>query len=519
MKIVLMSMPDISALVVHQSAVHMPNLGIASIGGNIDEKHSVYLIDLIRKRGKIKKYLTKTLRKINPDLIGLSAMSWQYDTCIKIITLIKEDILPDVKIAIGGYHATLLYEEICNSPEAKYIDYVIRGEGEVAFNELVKALENGNDFSHIAGVSYKENGNFIHNQRSELLDLEQIKMPIRDKRRLTKGYHLFFSKVETIETTRGCTRGCHFCSMNHMYGRSFRKYSVETVLRNIDYIYYKNKARWAFIVDDNVVLDPNHVIKLCDEIIKRKYKKLKIIVQCDSTMMAKREDMVEKMSQAGVRIVFLGIENGSKKNLEKMNKGNIVELSKKAVANCKKHGIAITGGLISGLPDDDEQSIKENFEFAAGLDIEAFLCQIITPYPKTKMRDDLLQAGLVTNFDGYKWYEGSFANVKTYNLSADELQYLHWYFKQTILGFWEPKGVLRKEMKVYTFFFNKMLKPIFKLIYRKRTSKIGWRGRFGKEMQRLEKMNYFIDIEDFIRELDQKKEMKEKSVGKEFVLK
>ena len=132
-------MPDVVPILIHEAAVHLPNHGIASIGGNIDAEHEVFLIDLVRKRRSIRKYLSKVLQKINPDLVGLSAMAWQYDTCTKIAHLIKE-LLPEVKIVIGGYHATLMYEEIVASEEAKWIDFIIRGEGEEPCRRLVNAL-------------------------------------------------------------------------------------------------------------------------------------------------------------------------------------------------------------------------------------------------------------------------------------------------------------------------------------------------------------------------------------------
>lgn len=77
-------MPDVVPILIHETAIHLPNHGIASVGGNIDAEHNVFLIDLVRKRRSLKKYLTQTLLRLKPDLIGLSAMAWQYDTCIKI---------------------------------------------------------------------------------------------------------------------------------------------------------------------------------------------------------------------------------------------------------------------------------------------------------------------------------------------------------------------------------------------------------------------------------------------------
>ena len=107
MQIVLISMPDVAPVIMHESAFHMPSLGIASIGGNLDTRHDVYLIDLIRKRRQLRRYLTRTLLRIRPQVVGLSTMTWQYATCIKLIRLVRS-LLPDVKIVLGGYHATLM---------------------------------------------------------------------------------------------------------------------------------------------------------------------------------------------------------------------------------------------------------------------------------------------------------------------------------------------------------------------------------------------------------------------------
>ena len=216
-------MPDVVPVLVHEAAVHLPNHGIASIGGNIDEEHDVFLVDLVRKRRSIKKYLTRIIGKIQPDLVGLSSMAWQFDTCVKIAHLIKT-LQPGVKIVVGGYHATLMSQETAASREARWIDFLIRGEGEEACRRLVNALAGRDRLADIASLSYKVNGVFIHNAPGENLDLSTLKLPLRDKRRLTWGYHLFHSKIELIETSRGCTRTCNFCSMRHMYGRTFRTF-------------------------------------------------------------------------------------------------------------------------------------------------------------------------------------------------------------------------------------------------------------------------------------------------------
>jgi radical SAM superfamily enzyme YgiQ (UPF0313 family) len=494
MKVILMSMPDVAPLVVHETAIHLPGHGIACVGGNIDEPHDVYLIDLIRKRGQLKKYITKILLKLRPDLVGMSAMAWQYDTCTRIIRLVKQ-ILPDVKIAIGGYHTTLTNEEIAELSESRLIDFMIRGEGEESFRRLVNALAGNDRIEDIPSLSYKKGSGFIHNPRGENLDLSRLKLPIRDKRRLTWGYHFMYSKMELLETSRGCTRSCNFCSIRHMYGRSFRTYPIERILADLDDIYFNRKTRWAFIVDDNLVLDPKRVIALCDAIIDRNYKNLNLIVQADCISIAKNEVMVSKMARAGFKSVFLGIENASGKNLELAGKGNIVNASRKAVEICHKYDIMVIGGLIFGFPEDNEASIIENYQFLNDIEADGAYCQILTPYPKTDMRQDLIDEGLVTNKSNYKKYNGLWANVKTRHLDADQLQYLFWYHRQVTLGWWEPSKWARRKGRVWTGLWMFAVKPVLKFFTDRSIARNGWEKRYKKELNRLSEMNDFRDLE------------------------
>jgi radical SAM superfamily enzyme YgiQ (UPF0313 family) len=491
-----MSMPDVAPLIIHESAIHMPSHGIACVGGNIDEQHEVYVVDLIRKRRQLRKYITKILLKIRPDLVGLTAMAWQYDTCIKLIKLIKP-VLPEVKIVIGGYHATLMNEEIAASSEGELIDFIIRGEGEVACRRLVNVLDGKDRIEEIPSLSYKQGKQFVHNPRGKTLDLSELKLPIRDKRRLTWGYHILYSKIELIETSRGCTRGCNFCSMRHMYGRSFRTYPIERVLADLDDIYYKRRTRWVFIVDDNMVLNPKRVIALCDAIIARDYKKLNLVVQADCISMAQNEEMVSKMALAGVKSVFLGIENASKKNLESAGKGNIVNASRKAVESCQKYDIMVIGGLIFGFPEDDEKSIIENYQFLNTIGTDGSYCQILTPYPKTGMRQNLIDEGLVTNKYNYKKYSGLWANVKTRYLDSDQLQYLFWYHRQVTLGWWNPSRRARGLGRLWTGIWLYAFKPVLKFFIDRTLAREGWEGRYRKELKRLSNMNYFKDLEQF----------------------
>lgn len=490
-------MPDVTPIFIHEAALHLPNHGIASIGGNVDEHHNVYLVDLIRKRRTIKKYLTGILRKIRPGLVGLSAMTWQYDTCLIVARLVKS-VLPETCIAIGGYHATLMYEEIAISKDASCIDFIIRGEGEEAFRRLANALEDNDGFEDIPSLSYRINGAFVHNEQGQLQDLIKLKLPIRDRRRLTWGYHLMAVRIEVLETSRGCTRSCPFCSIKHMYGGSFRVFPIKRVLADLDDIYYKRKTKFVFITDDNMVLNPKRVIELCDAIIARGYRNLNLAVQADCRSIAANEEMVWKMGKAGFKAIFLGIENGSEKNLKLLNKGNMIEETNRALDYCHRNGIIVIAGLIFGFPDDDNESIRQNYEYFLKLysGVPPYL-QIITPYPKTQMRHELMKAGLIANISDYRWYNGLFANVRTHHLSAEELQYSFWYHRQTVLGWLKLPTPKVQTISNWVVLWTYLIMPIMRFFYDRKLRKIGWQGLYERDMQRLRSMNDFPDLDQF----------------------
>jgi len=496
MRIVLVSMPDVAPVIMHESAFHMSNLGLASLAANLDAGHDVRIIDLIRKRRKVRQYLSGVLLSFKPQVVGLSAMTWQYATCEKLVKLIRT-LLPGVKIVLGGYHATLMYAEIGESKNGKLIDYLVRGEGEEAFRCLIRSLEGKGRIEDIPSLSYQKKDRFIHNPKGELLDLTTLKLPVRDKRRLTWGYHIMNRNSEVIETSRGCLRSCNFCSIRHMYGRAFRPFPNERILADIDYIYHKLKKRWIFVSDDNFVMVPDRVIELCDAIIARNYRNLVLIVQADCITMARNEKMVRKMSLAGFKSIFLGIENVSKKNLLTAKKGDIVDASRKAIALCHKYDIMVVGGMIFGFPDDGEQEIIENYKFLKATGADTAYCQILTPYPKTGIRQNLLDADLVTNRYDYTRYNGMWANVRTHHLSADELQYLVWYHSQKIMGWWEPSDRIRKQSRLWTSIWLYFFRPMMRVLIDRAQRKYGWMGRFEREIAGKKIINHFADLDEF----------------------
>lgn len=440
MKALLLSMPDIYP---YWSPLHIkgPNLGLASIASNCPG-HQVYVGDLILKRNNVTSAIEKAIKKYSPDVIGLSAMTFQFPTLIKIAKLIKKT-KSSVLIVVGGYHATILYEKIPKEDYSKYFDFMIRKEADISFGELLNELESKKKSHKIKGISYKKDGKWYHNPDRALEDLKNIELPNRDSR-IWKGYHFLSERYDTIETSRGCLNYCKFCSIRQMYGHSYREYPISRVIQDIKNA-KKKGTKYLFFVDDNLTCDTRGIKRfetLLDAIIKNKFNDIQYATQASSIGMGWDERIIRKMRKAGFDFVFLGMENISSKNLKYYKKGNIIAYTKRAVKFLRANGITIMGGLVMGMEKDREENFKLNFDYLIKSKIDSIMTQISTPYPGTELRNELLQKGLITNKNNWETYCGYFANIKTDYLSTKELNFLQWkylnqYFKWRKANFWD----------------------------------------------------------------------------------
>lgn len=489
MRILLCSMPD-TVPQFSAKTWRAPNLAISSIAGNIQPHHEVVLADLVLKRKNLLPSLKKAIEDYQPDIIGLSAMTFQFDTARKIAAYIKT-LQKDIKVAIGGYHATLMYEEIASSDDGNSFDYIVRGEGEETFRDILDAIEGNLAWKDIPGLTYRHNGGFLHNAPRPLENLDTLQLPRRDAR-IWNGYLFSGKRLDMVETSRGCTMTCNFCSMNRMYGRTFRTYSFERVMQDLANA-KKNGARYITFSDDNITLNVKRFESLCDAIVAAGHNDLRYIVQASTVGIASSPTLARKMALAGIQIVFLGIENVSERNLKLMNKGNMLEKTKLAIEYLHNNNMLIVGGMIIGHADDKEEDIAQNYEFFDKANIDFFGEQIITPYPKTGMRDILIKEGLVTNITDYRKYNGFWANVKTKYLSSDDLQFLRWKYKRKYSTFFKTTPAFKANFAMVNLLRIFVLRPYYRI--KNCITSIGKKERdiFDKDMEKFAEMNNFFD--------------------------
>jgi radical SAM superfamily enzyme YgiQ (UPF0313 family) len=247
MKILLLSMPD-SFEHMPTVAVRMPNGGLSSIAGNVDAHHQVAIADLVLVQKEVREVLARLMREFDPDLVGLSVMTFQRRTAGRIIELLRS-WKPGLSIVAGGYDPSLATDAYEGMP----LDFVVRGEGDLTFRELVRALEKGGGFDRICGLSYRDGAQWRHNPDRAVRGLEdgEVRPPNRAARVL-KGYTLLGRPVDVVETSRGCTYECSFCSIIEIRGRNFHTYSFQRVLDDIRDAGTGAPAQLP--VDDNIML-------------------------------------------------------------------------------------------------------------------------------------------------------------------------------------------------------------------------------------------------------------------------
>jgi len=432
MNILLFSMPD-SFEHMPTVAIRMPNGALTSLAGNVDLHHRVAVADLLLVQNRVRETVERLLAEHEPDVVGLSIMTFQRKTAKGIIDLVRAR-RPAAHVVVGGYDPSLAPEAYTEDPDGR-VDFIVRGEGEITFRELLRALEAQRGYDHIAGLSYRSVDGFRHNSARDVIGLEdgEIRPPRRDARVLD-GYTLLGRQVDVIETSRGCTFDCSFCSIIEMRGRNFHTYSFERVLADIRDARHHG-ARSIFIVDDNITLNVRRFEALCRAITDAGLNDLDYTVQAMTSAIANHgEQLAPLMREAGFRYVFLGIENileadlqflkAESKNRERENGRKSGNATLKAIDHLHRNNMFVVGGLIVGSPCDTRESVEANLEFARKY-VDWPYIQHPTPYPGTPMTKDFRDRGLIIN-ERLEEYDGTTAVVRTEHLSAEEVEFLRW---------------------------------------------------------------------------------------------
>ena len=430
MRILLLSMPD-SFEHTPTVAIRIPNGALASLAGNVDPHHEVAVADLVLAQGSVRHTLEQLMQGVKPDVVGLSVMTFQRATARRVIALVRA-LKPEVKIVVGGYDPSLA-PEAWTHPDLG-VDVIVRGEGELTFRELLRTIEAGLEPRLVDGLWFRDGTRFQRNPPRRIASLEsgELRPPNRATRMLT-GYTMLGRPIDVVETSRGCTFDCSFCSIIQMRGRNFHRIPIDRVLADIADARDRG-ARAIFFVDDNITLDVERFAALCRAIVDAGLDTIDYIVQGMTAPIASHGEMLGPlMHRAGFRYVFLGIENILDEDLvflkaraknSRHKAGARTNTAAAAIDVLHRNGMFVVGGLIVGNPDDHPQSIAANLAFAKRY-VDWPYIQHPTPYPGTPMTAEFEERSLIVN-RRVDEYDGTTAVTRSTHLTTDEIEFMRW---------------------------------------------------------------------------------------------
>jgi radical SAM superfamily enzyme YgiQ (UPF0313 family) len=430
MNVLLFSMPD-SFEHTPSLTMRMPNGALASLAGNVDAHHRVAIADLVLAQHDVPGTVTRLMHDREPDVVGLSIMTFQRRTAARVIALVRR-LRPQALVVVGGYDPSLA-PEIYEHPEMD-VDVIVRGEGDMTFRDLLRARESGASLGTVAGVRYRDGGRFVETPPRAVSHLQGEIRPPNRAARVLSGYTLLGRPIDIVETSRGCTYDCSFCSIIEMRGRNFHTWSIERVVADIRDARDRG-ARAIFIVDDNITLNVARFGALCEAIVAAGLNEIDYLVQGMTSAIASSGDaLAALMKKAGFRYVFLGIENvldqdlvflrATAKNAQREHGRTVGSATQRAVDLLHRHGMLVVGGLIVGNPGDTRESIEANLEFARR-HVDWPYIQHPTPYPGTPMTKEFREKNLIVS-EAVEEYDGTTAVVRTEHLAAEDIEFMRW---------------------------------------------------------------------------------------------
>lgn len=420
-----------------------PPLGLAYIASVVRSAgHEVRILDLQAEKVDLSRFEWNRY-----DVVGISTDTGRYPESLKVARIAKE--ARDIVVVMGGYHATFMDRDVLNTG---LVDYVIRGEGELPFLELLVCLEKKDDPSKVRGVSFGRGQSFRRTDPAVPVEnIDTLPYPARDLLHMHK-YHsrqLEGRTLTTLVSSRGCPYACSFCSSSIFSGRKWRPRSAKSVVNEMEQLVREYGFGALAFMDDNFTLNPARVIDICKAVIERGLD-LKWWCFSRADTIVKNEQMVDWMAKAGARMVFLGLESGSDEILSNYGKGITSSIGKRAVDVLKFYGIRVWGSFIIGALDDTFKTIRRTVEYAKKVAPDIAEFSILTPFPGTVLFEQAVKNGLIPRFD-WSRFDGAHAVMNTHFLKAPQiakaaiLAYTSFYLRPSRLG--QVKEALRMCMR------------------------------------------------------------------------
>ena len=367
------------------------------------------------------------------DLVGISTTTSTATEGYRFADQCRERGIP---VIMGGSHVTFMADEAL-----EHTDFVARGEGgERLMIELVAALESGDPFDAIEGLSFTRDGEAVHNEaRGQCTVLDELPFPALS---LIHGYENM--KTTPIMTSWGCPFHCNFCSVTAMFGRKYRFRSAENIIAELK----QRQPRKIFFYDDNIAADKKRLKELLRLMIAED-----IVVPWSAQMrtdVVRDPELLDLMRRSGCNRAYLGLESVNQATLDSFDKHQSVDDIVQAIRILHEYGIASHGMFMLGADTDTKESLRETVKFAMKNHIDTIQLAALTPLPGTPLFEELDAAGRIFEKQ-WHLYDAQHVVFEPANMTAYELQL------EALRGYMKFYSLRQWAKYFFTFRFTKLL--------------------------------------------------------------
>ncbi|MDP7116381.1 MAG: radical SAM protein, partial [Candidatus Woesearchaeota archaeon] len=356
--------------------------------------HSVEVIDGIAEDISLEEIGKRTIGFDAIGIISLTAFALRsHQTAAEV----KKN--SDVPVIMGGPHPTAIPFEVIKDSN---VDYVVVGEGEYTFLELVDNLMDKHKIKDILGLVYRdEKGVVVFNGSRPLLqNIDELPYPALHLFPMEKYKNSEIRSARqpalSIMTSRGCAFGCTFCNKK-IFGKRFRAHSAKRVVDEIEWLMKEFGAKQIAIWDETFTLDRQRVVDICDMIIERG---LDIPWDCATRVNCVDYELMKKMKQAGCESISYGIESGSERVIKSINKGFTKQQVVDAINDTRRVGIETRAYFMLGLVGETMDDMKQTIRFAKMIKPDYASFTLLVPHPGTEEYEKALKEG---EFDDHFW--------------------------------------------------------------------------------------------------------------------
>ncbi len=371
------------------------NLGLGYLAAVLRQHgYSVRVVDVEQKPEEI----LRIAQEINPLAIGFSLIFQFFIVQYAALLYVLRANGVDCHFTMGGHFPSLSYEQTMElAPE---LDSVVRFEGEMTLLELADAISTGKDWHDIHGIVYRRGQELIATPARALVeDLDQLPYPERNYQPET----VLGRNIMPILASRGCARTCSFCSIHTFYraapGRIVRTRKPVQVVQEMRMLHEERGVTIFLFQDDDFPLFGTVWRRWAGEFVDELHRSglpKKVIWKMNCRADAVDRELFIRMREAGLYLVYMGLESGSEQGLETLHKQITVEQNLRAVKLLKSIGLMWEYGFMLLDPSSTFESVRENLNFLRTILADGCLpvtfCRML-PYDGTPIKDELVRTG------------------------------------------------------------------------------------------------------------------------------